>query len=127
MWLIKKTGYIVLLDEIFFDQNISYRILQKLPDQLKHSTHVKNENLINAPDSKIWEFAKQYGYIIVTQDSDFNDLNSLYGFPPKVIWIRAGNMTTSSIVDLLIEYFNDIVLFENNSDYGCFEIVNSKK
>ena len=83
--------------------------------------------MINAPDRKIWEFAKQYGYIIVTQDSDFNDLNSLNGFPPKVIWIRAGNMTTSSIVDLLIEYFNDIVLFENDSDYGCFEIVNSKK
>lgn len=113
--------------KFLFDQNISYRILKQLPDQLELSTHVKNENLINASDSKIWEFAKQNAYIIVTQDSDFNDLNSLYGFPPKLIWIRTGNITTQNIVDLLLEYFNDIVLFENNSEYGCFEIIRFKK
>lgn len=113
--------------KFLFDQNISYRILRQLPDKLKDSTHVKTEKLINAPDREIWEFAKQNNFTIVTQDSDFNDLNSLYGFPPKIIWIRAGNITTSDIIDLLLDYFNDIVEFGNNSEYGCFEIMKIKK
>ena len=113
--------------KFLFDQNISYRILQQLPDILKDSTHVKTENLINAPDREIWEFAKQNSFTIVTQDSDFNDLNSLYGFPPKIIWIRTGNITTSDIVDLLLDYLNDIIEFGNNSEYGCFEIMKFKK
>jgi predicted nuclease of predicted toxin-antitoxin system len=87
---------------------------------------VKSENLINAPDREIWEFAKNNDYIIVTQDSDFNDLNSLYGFPPKLIWIRTGNLKTSEIVKILMEYLNEIIGFIDNSDYGCFEIFKFK-
>lgn len=68
-----------------FDQNISHRILRQLPKQLDQSTHVKQKGLINAQDRQVWEYVKQYDYIIVTQDSDFNDLNSLFGFPPKII------------------------------------------
>ena len=71
-----------------FDQNISHRILCQLPIKFSESTTVKGENLINAPDKEIWEFAKKHQFTIVTQDSDFNDLNSLLGFPPKVIWIQ---------------------------------------
>ncbi len=68
-----------------FDQNISHRILKLLPAKFSNSTSVKNEGLINATDRQIWEFAKLNDYVIVTQDSDINDLNSLYGFPPKNI------------------------------------------
>ena len=62
-----------------FDQNISHRILKLIPEKYSESTTVKKEGLINAPDREIWEYAKLNNYIIVTQDSDFNDLNSLYG------------------------------------------------
>lgn len=77
--------------KLLFDQNISFRILNSLPEKYKGSTTIKHEGLMNALDIDIWRFAKENGFIIVTQDSDFNDLNSLYGFPPKVIWIRTGN------------------------------------
>jgi Uncharacterized protein conserved in bacteria len=39
---------------------------------------------MNAYDIDIWKFAKENGFVIVTQNSDFNDLNSLYGFPPRL-------------------------------------------
>jgi predicted nuclease of predicted toxin-antitoxin system len=110
-----------------FDQNISHRILLSLPDKFIGSTHVKNEGLINYPDYQIWEFAKIQDYIIVTQDSDFNDLNSLFGFPPKIIWIRTGNLKTQAILDILIEYFNDIEKFIEDKNYGCFEIIRIRK
>ena len=77
---------------LLFDQNISHKVLQYLPDSFSGSTSVKKEGLINSTDLQVWEFAKKHDYIIVTQDSDFNDLNSLLGFPPKVIWVRTGNL-----------------------------------
>ena len=105
-----------------FDQNISHRILKLLPAKFSNSTSVKKEGLINATDRQIWEFAKLNDYVIVTQDSDLNDLNSLYGFPPKIIWIRTGNLKTQAIVDILIYHSNEIDKFIENSKYGCFEI-----
>jgi predicted nuclease of predicted toxin-antitoxin system len=108
--------------KFLFDQNISFRILKSLPLVFCDSSHVKKEGLINSPDREIWEFAKIYNYTIVTQDSDFNDLNSLYGFPPKVIWIRTGNLKTQFIVDILLNHFSEIERFITDDTYGCFEI-----
>jgi predicted nuclease of predicted toxin-antitoxin system len=59
----------------------------------------------------------------VTQDSDFNELNSLYGFPPKIIWIRTGNLKTQSIVDILVNHYLEIEKFVEDKTYGCFEII----
>ena len=112
---------------LLFDQNISHRILKKLPELFSGSTSVKAEKLINAPDQEIWEFAKKNDFTIVTQDSDFNDLISLHGPPPKVIWIRTGNLKTNQIVEILIGYFSEIENFLGNDKYGCFEIVTLRK
>jgi predicted nuclease of predicted toxin-antitoxin system len=110
-----------------FDQNISHRILQHLPDSFSGSSSVKGEGLINSTDREIWDFAEKLDYIIVTQDSDFNDLNSILGFPPKVIWVRTGNLRTKKIVDILVEYTSEIERFLANDQYGCLEIVSFKK
>ena len=58
-----------------FDQNISHKILAMLPAQFSDSTSVKDEGLINSTDRDFCEFAKKNDFNIVTQDSDFNDLN----------------------------------------------------
>ena len=79
--------------------------------------------MINSKDRIIWEFAKEHNYIIVTQDSDFNDLNSLYGFPTKIIWIRTGNLNTKTLLDILIEHIVEIKDFLEDDSYGCFEII----
>jgi len=113
--------------KFLFDQNISHRILRLLPEKFSDSTSIKKEDLINATDQQIWEFAKKNNYIIVTQDSDFNDLNSLYGFPPKIIWIRTGNLKTQVILDILIYHSNELDKFTENNKYGCFEIFRSRK
>ena len=113
--------------KFLFDQNISQRILKVLPDNYVGSSHVKNEGLINAPDKQIWEFAKKNNFIIVTQDSDFNELNSLLGFPPKIIWIRTGNLKTEAIIKILIDNYLDILKFIEDENYGCYEIMRIKK
>lgn len=40
--------------------------------------------------------------MIVTFDIDFLDMNTLYGSPPRIIWLRTGNMTTTNLAQLLI-------------------------
>lgn len=64
---------------------MSYRILKLIPIIYKESSSVNKEGLIDSSDREIWEFAKRNHFSIVTQDSDFNDLNLLFGFPPKII------------------------------------------
>ena len=109
-----------------FDQNISHRILTLLQSNYSASSSVKKEGLLNASDKDIWEFAKNNNYVIVTQDSDFNDLNSLYGFPPKVIWIRAGNLKTHTIVNILQHNSKEIQKFLDDDNHGCIEIFKSR-
>jgi predicted nuclease of predicted toxin-antitoxin system len=113
--------------KFLFDQNISQRILKVLPENYVGSSHVKKVGLINAPDRQIWEFAKKNDFIIVTQDSDFNELNSLLGFPPKIIWIRTGNLKTQLIIEILIDNYLDILKFSEDDNFGVFEIVRIRK
>jgi len=108
---------------LLFDQNISFRIMNVLPEKFIGSSHVKKEGLINATDKQIWDFAKNNEYTIVTQDSDFNDLNILKGFPPKIIWIRTGNIKTMALQNILLDYYDELDSFVNDSGFGCFEIL----
>ncbi|MHC1778377.1 MAG: DUF5615 family PIN-like protein [Lentimicrobium sp.] len=108
--------------KLLFDQNISFRIIGQLPEEFSSSTSVKKVYLLNATDKEVWDYAKKNGYVIVTQDSDFNDLSFLYGAPPKIIWIRSGNLKTSEIADIIIEYKNDLEAFLGDDNHACFEI-----
>jgi predicted nuclease of predicted toxin-antitoxin system len=39
--------------------------------------------------------------MLVSKDADFRQLSFLYGFPPKVVWIRLGNCSTADVERLL--------------------------
>ena len=39
--------------------------------------------------------------IIVTQDSDFNDMSIINGFPPYVVWLKTGNSRIFEIENTL--------------------------
>ncbi|MCF8373804.1 MAG: DUF5615 family PIN-like protein [Bacteroidales bacterium] len=89
--------------KFLFDENISYRAVKKLSHVFPESSHVEFLNLMETNDRKIWEYAKEEGYSIITQDADFNEFSLIWGFPPKVIWIRIGNSSTNHIVALILE------------------------
>ena len=78
--------------------------------------------LQDCEDVEIWKFAKQNGFTIVTFDADFFDISVLNGFPPKVIWLRTGNLTTSEIAERIIVNSSNITSFITNSDQSCFYI-----
>ena len=86
---------------LLFDQNVSSKIAKQLEDTFPGAQQVRHLGLEDASDIEIFEYAKRNGYAIVTFDSDFVDLNVLKGFPPKIIWLRTGNLSTKSIAELM--------------------------
>jgi len=108
--------------KLLFDQNISFRILRLLPDSFANCQHVRSVGLNDRNDLEIWKFAKQNGFTIVTFDSDFFDIATLRGFPPKVVWLRTGNLNTVETAECIILNFLKITSFINNPDQYCFEI-----
>ena len=57
--------------KLLFDQNISFRIIERITEIFPDAIHVHKAGLHNKKDSDIWNFAKKNNYAIVTFDSDF--------------------------------------------------------
>ncbi len=94
--------------KLLFDQNLSPGLVERFIDVFPNSMHVSLKGLDRATDDEVWEWSRKKGFTIVTKDADFNELSTLRGFPPKIIWIRTGNCTTSQIERLLRAHFETI-------------------
>ncbi len=108
--------------KLLLDQNLSYRLLEEVKSVYPGSTHVRLLGLEQADDITIWRFAKDNGYTIVTNDSDFHELSLVYGVPPKVIWLKCGNKPKWYVLGLLINNQDRIHDFNNDQDSSCLEI-----
>ena len=49
--------------------------------------------------------------MIVSKDADMHDLSLIFGSPPKVVWVRLGNCSTSQVENLLRREFDVIETF----------------
>lgn len=107
---------------LLFDQNISFKIIKKIEDLFPESKQVRILNLENKDDFFIWQYARQNNFCIVTFDSDFIDISTLKGFPPKIIWLRTGNNTTNFIADKIREHHSSINDFLLDNEAGFLEI-----
>jgi predicted nuclease of predicted toxin-antitoxin system len=55
------------------DENLSPRLIASISDLYPCSAHVEECGLVNTPDDKVWEYAREKGFAIVTKDSDFQN------------------------------------------------------
>ena len=94
--------------KLLFDANCSYRLVKKLEDIFPSSPlHVERTGLaIPANDYDIWQYAKEYDFVLVTQDEDFCELSLLYGTPPRICWLRFGNAPTEVVARKLRQHYN---------------------
>ena len=67
----------------------------------------------------MWSYAKAHGFAIVSKDSDFMERSVLEGSPPKVIWVRLGNCSTSEIAGLLRAHAEAIRGFLDGGEETC--------
>jgi len=111
--------------KLLFDQNVSFRILRLISDKFPEAKQIRELGLENRTDRQIWDFAKDNGFAIVTFDSDFFELSSLLGPPPKIIWLRTGNRKTSHLASLLLvrsEIINEFLTNPYFEELACVEI-----
>jgi predicted nuclease of predicted toxin-antitoxin system len=108
--------------KLLFDNNLSPKLLDKLADIFPESSHVGRIGLERSLDSEVWNAAREGGYILVSKDSDFNELLTTKGFPPKVIWLRLGNCTTAEAAQALRKHSAAILDFDHDDSAGLLEI-----
>lgn len=80
------------------------------------SAHVLALGLAEASDNKVWNYAKEYEFCIVTKDTDFDHLSFLYGPPPQCLRLNIGNLSIDEIAEILRKSFQNIIDFEKSSD-----------
>jgi predicted nuclease of predicted toxin-antitoxin system len=87
--------------KLLFDENLSRKLVVRLAELYPESADVVEADLLESPDREIWEFAKAGNFVIVSTDSDFYDLATTMGPPPKVIWLRRWTHPTRDAERLL--------------------------
>ena len=109
--------------KLLFDHNLSPRLVTRLADLYPDSQHVFLLDMGEADDLEIWAYARRHEFVMVTRDSDYNDLSLVRGFPPKVIWIRRGNCSTTEIEQLLRTAHESIEDFVQSATGGVLTLL----
>ena len=111
-----------MISPLLFDQNISFRIIKEISSHFPGSKQVREVGLEGKLDREVWNYAKSNGFTLVSFDSDFADLSLLFGFPPKVIWLRLGNSSTNRITAVLTQKKEEIQIFLKNEVEGILKV-----
>lgn len=108
--------------KLLLDENLSRRLVPFLQNDFPGSTQVAMIGLEQAGDLSIWQHARESGFTIVTRDADFEELSTIFGAPPQVIWLRIPNQTKSAVLNLLLKHH--AVLRESLQEKGitCVEL-----
>lgn len=104
------------------DNNLSPRIADKIKSAFSGCKHVFSIGLDQVSDEAIFKYAGNNNFAILTKDADFYHLLNKNGFPPKVVWIRSGNVTTEYIIELLLKNEISIKNFLVSSPAGILEL-----
>ena len=90
--------------KILIDENLPATLGSLLPCDCLHATALGTQ----PTDLYLWEFAGQNGWTLLTKDADFFTQLALAGAPPKVIWIRTGNLRRVELENRLVILWSKI-------------------
>ncbi len=109
--------------KILLDENLSYKLKNKLKFIYPNLIHVSDVQLLGENDNAIFDYARKHKFdAIVTNDEDYYWISMLKGSPPKIIWLRIGNMTTQNLTSLLTAKRDEIIDFLQDTSEKCLEI-----
>jgi predicted nuclease of predicted toxin-antitoxin system len=98
--------------KLLIDENLPIALGRGLGLKTVHTTELGNR----LSDLELWDEAIAQESVLVTRDTDFFDRMSLIGPPPKVIWIRLGNMRRKELERVFSERWPKIDQLLQTSD-----------
>ena len=109
--------------KLLLDENLSRRIVPFIQDIYPLSTQVALVGLQQTDDKTIRQYAIDNGFVIVTKDADFYEMNILYGQPPKIVWLKMGNQSKAATIKTLQDYSKAIEQALIKDNHACIEIL----
>jgi predicted nuclease of predicted toxin-antitoxin system len=97
---------------LLIDENLPRSLARLLPVESFHATDLGQQ----PSDSQLWTHAKEQNCILLTRDTDFFDRLILEGPPPKVIWVRLGNIRRLDLECLLVRLWPAIMDLLEDAD-----------
>jgi len=113
--------------KLLFEENLAPRLANGLSDVYPGSLHIADCGLRGASDIEVWQYARDNGFVIVSKDSDFSQRSSLLGSPPKVVWLRIGNCTTTRADFVLRNTTERIQAFLASDEESCLVLSYPRK
>lgn len=108
--------------KLLLDENLSRRLVPALQADFPGTTQVALLGLERSSDIELWEFARLHGYVLVSKDEDFKDLQVLRGIPPKLIVLRLGNTDNQRVLDALSKAAERVIAVLQQDGIGIVEI-----
>jgi predicted nuclease of predicted toxin-antitoxin system len=100
------------MTHLLIDENLPASLVDVLPLDCSHATELGAQ----PTDLQLWSHARDQDWTILTRDTDFFDRLMLEGPPPKVIWVRLGNIRRKNLENLLLRLWPRITELLEEAD-----------
>lgn len=101
--------------KLLIDENLSHRLVDRLADSCPGSQHVRQIGMKSAPDRIVLGYAELMDMVLVTKDSDFDDLGILGSDTARILRLDLGNCTTDDAERVLRDVRDDLeTMFEGS-------------
>ena len=97
---------------LLIDENLPVNLGMGCAASVVHATQLG----ARLSDSQLWQEAIKRSCVLVTKDTDFFERILLHGSPPKVIWIRTGNLRRKDLETLFLTHWPKILSLIQNAD-----------
>lgn len=88
------------------DENLSHRLVGFLHPAFPGCRHVADFDPLQADDALVQRRALAEGLSLLSKDDDFRDLVERAGPPPKLVFVKLGNVSTMAVAEALLDRAN---------------------
>ena len=94
--------------KLLFDENLSHRLVERIADIYPGSQHVRQLGMRSASDRVVLGYAELMEMVLVTKDTDFDDLGILRSDTVRILRLDLGNCTTDQVEHVLRDIAPDL-------------------
>ena len=85
------------MNRLLIDENLPFSLGSRLGVDYIHAPQIAEQ----ASDSLLWQQARENDWVVLTRDTDFFDRLLVRGTPPKIVWVRLGNVRKNDLLRML--------------------------